>query len=297
MTLKNWLQAARLRTLPLALSCIIVGTACAIAVDSFDAIIFIFAVLTTVFLQVLSNFANDYGDAISGKDDKRIGPERTVQSGKISPNAMKKAMFLFVGLSLLSGLILLFYALQDYILYVLLFIVLGIASIAAAIKYTVGTNPYGYRGLGDLFVFIFFGLVGVIGTYFLYTKSFDWTILLPASGVGLFSVAVLHFNNMRDIENDKMTKKNTLAVYLGLANAKVYQYIVLVIAMASFIIYALINHFALKQYLFLLIYPVFAQMMKSMMNIHLPKDFDPFLKKTALSTFILSILFLIAQFL
>lgn len=293
MDVKAWISAARLRTLPLALSSIVFGAACSIYFGTFSWLIFGLAVLTTILLQILSNYANDYGDAVSGKDNEgRIGPSRAVASGEISKESMKKAMSLFAVLSFVSGIILLYLAFHDNWIYLVFFVLLGIGAIAAAIKYTVGKNPYGYSGLGDLFVFLFFGLVGVMGSFFLFNQTFEWTICLPAICAGSLSVAVLNFNNMRDIENDKRTGKITVAVRLGLQKAKQYQYILIVCAFAALISFALIEGFRLQQYAFLLLAPLFAQMIKAMIKINKPHEFDPFLKKTALGTFGLSLLFL-----
>ena len=293
--MKVWIQAARLRTLPLAMSSIIFGSACAVHFDVFNPWIFILALTTTVCLQILSNFANDYGDALSGKDNEgRIGPSRAVSSGEISSSAMKNAMVIFAGFSFVLGLFLILLAFSNDLLYLLVFLVLGLAAIAAAIKYTVGKNPYGYRGLGDLFVFLFFGLVGILGSYFLFSKQLDWVVVLPAISGGCLSVAVLNFNNMRDIENDTKTGKRTLAVMLGLQRAKQYQYILIIMGFFALIVFALLENFNLRQYLFLLLAPFFAQMIKSMIRNNNPVAFDPYLKKTALGTFGLSLLFLIA---
>ena len=279
MDIKPWIAAARLRTLPLALSSIITGSACAVYYGNFKWSIAIFAALTTILLQILSNYANDYGDAISGKDNAgRIGPKRAVASGEISKESMKKAVITFSTLSLITGIILLFLAFESS-LFIVLFLLIGFAAIAAAIKYTVGKNPYGYNGLGDLFVFIFFGIVGVFGTYFLFSKQLDFMVLLPAVCIGFLSVAVLNFNNMRDIENDANTGKITLAVKLGLANAKIYQYLVVVFALFALIAFAFFNGFNLRQYTFLLLAPFFAQMIKKIIRINKPVEFDPFLKK------------------
>ncbi len=295
MNLKVWISAARLRTLPLALSSILFGSACSLYFGSFNWLIFGLAILTTIFLQVLSNYANDYGDAVSGKDDEgRIGPSRAVASGEISKESMKKAVVVFSILSLLSGLSLLLVAFKEHWLFLLLFLLIGLGAIAAAIKYTIGKNPYGYNALGDFFVFVFFGLVGVFGSFFLYTMQFEWTLVLPAITAGFLSVAVLNFNNMRDIENDEKTGKITLAVRLGLQRAKQYQYVLIVLGVLSLTAFAFIEGFRLRQYLFLFLAPFFAQMIKSMIKINKPPEFDPFLKKTALGTFGLSILFLIS---
>lgn len=293
MSLKHWIEAARFRTLPLALSSIIMGTACALHYGYFNWAIFILAVITTIILQVLSNFANDYGDAVSGKDNEgRIGPQRAVASGAITKESMKKAVILFAFLSFFSGISLLFVAFENW-LFILIFLILGLAAIAAAIKYTVGKNPYGYNGLGDVFVYIFFGLVGVIGSYFLFSKSFEALVLLPATTIGLLSVAVLNLNNMRDIENDEKTGKHTLAVKMGLKKAKAYEYIIILLAFLSLITFALMQSFILKQYLFLILVPFFAQMIKKFLVIFNPQDFDPYLKKLALGTFLLSVLFIV----
>ena len=295
MNVKVWIAAARLRTLPLALSSIITGTACALFFGIFDWFIFIFAVLTTVVLQVLSNYANDYGDAISGKDNEgRIGPSRAVASGEISKEDMKKAVQLFAGLAFIFGSILLFVSFSKDLIWAFVFLMIGLGAIAAAIMYTVGKNPYGYSGLGDLFVFLFFGLVGVFGTFFLYAKSIEWRVILPAICIGFLSTAVLNFNNMRDIENDAKTAKNTLAVKLGLQRAKQYQYLVIFLGFMMLIGFAYLNSFSLQQYVFLVMAPFFAQIVKAMIKINKPGEFDPFLKKTALGTFLLSILFLIS---
>lgn len=293
MNIKPWIEAARLRTLPLALSSIITGSACAVYYGNFKWSIAFFAMLTTIFLQVLSNYANDYGDAVSGKDNEgRIGPKRAVASGEITKESMKKALILFTTLSFLSGVVLLILAFKN-ILFISLFLFIGLGAIAAAIKYTVGKNPYGYNGLGDFFVFLFFGIVGVAGTYFLFSKQVELMVFLPAICIGFLSVAVLNFNNMRDIENDAKTGKNTLAVKLGLQNAKMYQYIIIVFAFFAIIAFAFFNDFELQQYTFLLLAPLFAQMIKKVIRINKPIEFDPFLKKTAIGTFLLSILFLI----
>lgn len=295
MNIKDWLAAARLRTLPLALSSIITGSACALFFGFFNYWILILAICTTIVLQVLSNYANDYGDAVSGKDNEgRIGPSRAVASGAISKEAMKKAVQLFSILALAFGSILLIVSFANELIWILVFFGIGIAAIAAAIKYTVGKNPYGYNGLGDLFVFIFFGMVGVFGTFFLYAKQVEWAVLLPAICIGLLSVAVLNFNNMRDIENDAKTSKNTLAVKLGLQRAKQYQYVIILLGFIALIAFAFLNNFRLQQYVFLLLAPFFAQLIKAMIRINKPAEFDPFLKKTAIGTFLLSLLFLLS---
>ena len=198
----------------------------------FNYIIPILALITTLGFQVLSNFANDYGDGVKGTDNEdRIGPMRALQSGIISPKEMKRAMVITAILTLISAILLIYVSLGiERLLISLFFLVLGIAAIWAAIKYTVGDNAYGYRGLGDVFVFIFFGPVSIMGIYFLITKGLEWFMIFPSITVGLLSVAVLNLNNMRDIESDKKAGKNTIVVKMGLAKAKLVHYGFVVIA-------------------------------------------------------------------
>ena len=295
MNIKPWIQAARLRTLPLAFSCIISGSAIALQQDKFDIVIFILALLTTLLLQILSNYANDYGDAVSGKDDNRIGEKRMVASGEISKESMKKAVFTFAGLAFISGLALIVYSIANYIM-VLAFIALGLAAIWAAIKYTAGKNPYGYSGYGDMFVFIFFGLVGVLASSFLHTKDFSWLSILPAITIGSFSTAVLTLNNLRDIKNDALTGKNTTIVKMGFDKGKGYFAILLFVGIITLIAYAIISGFANRQYLFLLGMISIAGIIKRVLNTNTPAEIDPFLKKTAISTFLVSVLFFVAMF-
>ena len=293
---KAWISAFRLRTLPLAFSCIITGTAIAHAYGFFDGLTFALAILTTLFLQVLSNLANDYGDAEKGTDNEnRIGPERAIQSGIISPASMKKGMVVFVLLSLFSGLSLVFYATKDNnFLLPLAFVLLGIGAIIAAIKYTAGKGAYGYKGLGDLFVFLFFGIVGVGGTFFLYAKTWDLKILLPSMTIGLFSSAVLNLNNMRDIHNDEASGKRTLVVKIGLKNAVKYHLVILVLGMLSAIFFVLSEPFKLINLLFLISFLPLLLHLKKVVKTATPKDFDPELKKVALTTFLFSLLFWIS---
>jgi 1,4-dihydroxy-2-naphthoate octaprenyltransferase len=290
-----WIKAFRLRTLPLAFSSIITGTA--LAIDHFDAVIFVLAILTTLFLQILSNLANDYGDAEKGTDNEnRIGPERAIQSGAISKCQMKKAIIIFVILSFSFGVSLVAYSMRNsHLGYTLLLIVTGISCIVAAIKYTAGKKAYGYRGLGDVFVFIFFGLVGVLGSKFLYTASFELASLLPAMTIGLLSTAVLNLNNMRDWENDKASGKNTLVVKIGLTKAKKYHFTILIIGIASSIFYASQLGFRLVELTFVLAFiPVVFHLRRVAEIQENPTDFDPELKKVALSTFLFSLLFLLS---
>ena len=289
----SWIKAARLRTLPLSLSGIIVGSFIAASKGFFDPVICILALCTTIGFQIISNFANDYGDGVKGTDNEdRVGPERALQSGEISPKEMKNAISLTGVISIALALWLIYVAFgTDYVFYSILFIVLGIGCVAAAIKYTVGDNAYGYSGYGDLFVFLFFGLLSVCGTYFLYTKSLDITIFLPAFSIGLLSVGVLNLNNMRDRESDKKSGKNTIVVKIGNEFARYYHFYLLGASFLFALLYTVINFRSAYQFLFILAYiPVFKHLLTVYRNKD-PKALDPELKKLALSTFLFAILF------
>ncbi|MGR5196665.1 1,4-dihydroxy-2-naphthoate polyprenyltransferase [Vibrio rotiferianus] len=240
-SLKIWLEAARPKTLPLALVSILTGSVLAYSAGHFSLTIAIMAFVTATLLQILSNLANDYGDAVQGTDnDNRLGPQRAMQSGAVTSAQMKLAIIFNIILTAIAGLTLVFYALSSFES-IITFIGLGILAIIAAIAYTMGSKPYGYVGLGDLSVFIFFGLLGVSGTYFLHTGHVDATLFLPALGCGLLAVAVLNINNMRDIENDSECGKRTMAVRLGQRKAKQYHFILLGCALLSFASYLLIQ--------------------------------------------------------
>jgi 1,4-dihydroxy-2-naphthoate octaprenyltransferase len=291
--MKDWIKAFRLRTLPLTFSCIIVGTALASKNGFYDSTLFILALSTTLFLQILSNLANDYGDTQKGTDNEnRIGPIRGVQSGTISISQIKTAIIVFVILALVSGLSLVFYATREInFWYTTGFIVLGVLAIISAIKYTSGKGAYGYKGMGDIFVFIFFGIVGVSGTYFLFTNSFDKTILLPSISIGLFSAAVLNLNNMRDCENDKASGKNTLVVKVGLSSAKRYHLLIIIVGMLSSFFFIFNENFKLINFIFLVSFIPFILHLLRVRKVTEPKHFDPELKKVALTTFLFAVLF------
>lgn len=299
--MKHWIEAARLRTLPLSVSGIIVGSMYALANPTDDVLtptevfnwkLFAFAILTTLGLQILSNFANDYGDGIKGTDNEdRVGPKRTIQSGVITPQAMKRAIILTSGLTLFSAIYLIYLAFGAHNLgYSLFYLILGIAAIASAIRYTVGNSAYGYRGFGDVFVFVFFGLVSTLGVNFLYSKQLDAILILPATAIGFLSVAVLNLNNMRDEASDRKSGKNTLVVKMGIENAKKYHYFLIVGAMVLVLIFALLSHFHFDQYLFLIAYLPLVKHLITVRKTQKNKLLDPELKKVALSTFALSVL-------
>jgi len=291
---KAWVSAFRLRTLPLALSSIIMGSFLAAKDGSFKLLICLLAILTTIFLQILSNLANDYGDSQNGADSVfRKGPQRAVQSGKISPEAMKKGMYLFGGLSLVTGIILLVNAISFSAFGTFgFFLILGILSIVAAIKYTAGKNPYGYAGLGDISVFLFFGLVGVGGCYYLHTHTLDYKILLPAFACGFFSAAVLNINNIRDIESDKLAGKYSIPVRLGKGKAKIYHWFLLIGGFGSAFTYILLNeNHSAGKWLFLLSFPLILITGIKVTKENESEKIDPQLKLMALSTLAFVILF------
>lgn len=289
--MKNWIQAARLRTLPLSVSGIIVGSFYAMHQGVFDGQIFSLAMLTTLGLQILSNFANDYGDGVKGTDNEtRIGPERAIQSGAISVKQMKNGIILTSILTFLIAVLLIYVSFgKENFFYTLLFLVLGVASIVAALKYTIGNSAYGYRGLGDVFVFLFFGLLSVLGSYFLYAKEFDWLLVLPACAIGLLSTGVLNLNNMRDELSDKASNKNTLVVKIGGKKAKIYHFTIVIVAMLSLLVFAFAK-FQPVQYVFLIGFIPLLLHLKRISAYQNPKQYDPELKVLALSTFLLSIL-------
>ncbi len=295
--IKKWISAARLRTLPLSLSGIILASFLAATNGFFDWKIFVFAMLTTVGLQVISNFANDYGDGVKGTDNEdRVGPKRALQSGEITPKQMKNAIVITTVFTLIVAVILIYLSFgKDNFLYSLMFFVLGLLSIMAAIKYTVGKNAYGYYGFGDVFVFLFFGLLSVCGSYFLYTKTLDITIFLPAFSVGLLSVGVLNLNNMRDYNSDKKSHKKTLVVKNGLVFAKYYHYLLLIFAFLFSVLFVIIHFVSFKQFLFFIAFiPIFLHF-KTVYQNKDPVTLDPELKKLALSTFLFAILFGLGQ--
>jgi 1,4-dihydroxy-2-naphthoate octaprenyltransferase len=291
-SLQHWVAAARLRTLPLALSSILAGGLLAMPDPAFESLSFVLIVLTAIFLQVLSNFANDYGDSIHGADSsERKGPKRFVQQGLISSAQMKRAVWFFAILSFVAGLSLLLFSAYRWGWEVLvLFLVLGIFAIAAAITYTAGSLPYGYYGLGDISVLFFFGIVGVCGTNFLLIGKFIPNLLFPALSLGLFAVGVLNLNNLRDVESDQKAGKLSIPVRLGYENGKIYHYVILIAAMGSGLLFALLEAQKWTQWLFILSYPFFIFNLIAVGKAKDPQSLDPLLKKLALSTLFFALL-------
>jgi 1,4-dihydroxy-2-naphthoate octaprenyltransferase len=307
MDVKSYVKAARLRTLPLSVSGIILGSYLGnqfvnnlsetnIQSSIWESSIFWLAILTTIGFQVLSNFANDYGDGIKGSDKNRTGEARMVSSGAITPKQMKSAMLCTIVVTLIIALLLIYVAFgSENFGFSVLFLGLGIASIVAAMKYTMGTSAYGYSGFGDLFVFLFFGLLSVVGSYFLYTKALNLKIFFPAISIGLLSTAVLNLNNLRDRAEDKKNNKNTLVVKLGLNKAKIYHYFLYFLALISALLYIFLDFRSIYQFIFLV---AFIPLIKNIITVSknkIPAELDGELKKVALSTFLFAILFGIGQ--
>ena len=292
---KIWLQASRLRTLPLSLSGIIVGNGLAYGSDQFSLVILYLSLATTIAFQVLSNFANDYGDGVKGTDNEStIGPARVLQQGLLTREELKRGIQICAAVSLVFIFALIYVAFgTSDLLYSLIFIILGIASVVAAIKYTVGSNAYGYRALGDLFVFLFFGGVSVLGSYFLQAQEFQIDLILPATALGFLSVGVLNLNNMRDIHTDKEVNKITMAVLLGASLSKAYHAFLLIGAVLTTVFYVKMD--IQPTYLFMIAVLPMMIHLRRVLGYTDPKEFDPELKRLALCTFLFAILFAIGQ--
>jgi 1,4-dihydroxy-2-naphthoate octaprenyltransferase len=298
--MNRWIEAARPRTLPLAIASILLGNFLAYAAGKFSFLTGFLAILTTLLLQILSNFANDLGDSTHGVDnDNRKVALRAVQTGKISQAEMKQAVVITSLLSLMAGISLIFVGLSHASWEsIISFLGIGILAILAAIAYTVGKKPYGYMGLGDLSVFLFFGWVGTFGTYYLQTEILNFYILIPASGCGLLSVAVLNLNNLRDIENDRKTGKNSIPVRIGKIFGFYYQKVIMTLGFSTFIIYLMYQGkpIQLAQNIILMVgwYPL-VQIIRHLNPQMTPAQIDPYLKKTALSTLFMIVIFGISQ--
>lgn len=296
--LKAWIISLRLRTLPLALSTIFMGSIVAAWQDQFNGQVLLWAALTTLFLQILSNLANDYGDAVSGADNEtRVGPQRMIQSGAISLSQMKAAIIISILLALISGITLLFVAFDGFQWKQLLFLILGFAAIAAAIRYTIGKNPYGYKGLGDLYVFIFFGILGVAGSWFLHTNSWQWEVLLPAATIGFFSAGVLNLNNIRDIESDRASQKITLVVRMGRRAAAWYHLVLLGSGWLTFLAYVLLNSELTHLWPILISLPLFMRNIWITFTNRQAHKLDNELRNLSLSTLLFVILSAVTVFL
>jgi len=290
---KSWIKAARLRTLPLAMSGILMGAALSYFDSAFQTKVTVLAIVTALFIQIFSNFANDYGDSQKGTDNQhRVGPKRTVQSGEISPKQMKVGMVVLIVLSLVTGIWLVAEGTKGLDLTTfLLFLAFGIVALIAAYRYTAGTNPYGYAGLGDVAVFLFFGILPVVGTYFLNAHQLNPEIFLPAISIGLFSTGVLNLNNMRDIENDRNSGKNTVVVRMGSNKSKHYHTCLIVIGWITAVTFVALRFQSVYQAIFLLTLPLFINDLIKINRIKEPRQLDPFLKKLSIATLLFTVLF------
>ena len=286
------MAATRPRTLPLALSSIGMGSFLAAWQHQFSWPVFLLASLTTIFLQILSNLANDYGDFVHGADSiTREGPSRAVQSGAIPAKTMRRALYLLVALSLISGIALLAIALGAKKDLFIIFLTLGIAAIIAAIAYTNGKKPYGYVGLGDVFVLIFFGIIGVLGTYYLHAQNLNYDMLLPALSCGFFSTGVLNVNNIRDINSDKEAGKKSIPVRFGKKKAGIYHAFLLLFGIVFSIIFMVFNYQGPWQFLFILSVPLFIFNIYKVNKYSTVQKLDPLLRQLAISTMLYVILF------
>lgn len=296
---KIWLQAARLRTLPLSVSGIFVGAGMAFYEDAFDYKILILAILATLGFQVLSNYANDYGDGVKGTDNEdRVGPARAIQQGLLTPSQLKKGMWVTAMITIVVVIALIWVAFgKDQLVISLVYFFLGVAAIVAAIKYTVGKSAYGYRGLGDFFVLLFFGFVSVLGTYFLFTMRWPSYHILAALSIGLLATVVLHLNNMRDRESDAKVGKNTLAVVLGKNGALRYHNLLVGIGILSWIFFLYMGNFPGPFFLSCI---TFSTLLIHFIKVQKTTDhrlLDPQLKVVALSTFLLALSFFLISLL
>jgi 1,4-dihydroxy-2-naphthoate octaprenyltransferase len=290
--LKLWLSAIRLRTLPLSVSGIIIGGSIAYYNGYFNAITFIFALLVTLAFQILSNLANDFGDGVKGTDnEKRIGPERAIQSGKITPDEMFEAIKINILVVIFLVFTLIYSAFGSHnFLYSMLFFILAVLSIFAALKYTIGESAYGYRALGDLMVFLFFGVLSVMGSYFLFARTLEHVLILPAIIIGLLSTGVLNLNNMRDLETDEESNKITVAVKFGLERAKKYHAFLIISALILGLAFGILYYRSLASILFFIAFIPIIKHLLFVFKAKEPKTLDSQLKVLALSTFLLSVL-------
>ncbi|OUR90764.1 1,4-dihydroxy-2-naphthoate octaprenyltransferase [Flavobacteriales bacterium 34_180_T64] len=290
--LKPWLSAIRLRTLPLSVSGIIMGACFAEYNGFFNIYILILALLTTISLQILSNLANDYGDGMKGTDNEnRVGPERAIQSGSITPEQMFDGIKINIFITIILSVSLIYTSFgTGNFLYAMLFFLLGGFAIYSALTYTMGDSAYGYRGLGDVFVFLFFGLVSCIGSYILFGKQIDHVLMLPAISLGFLSVGVLNLNNMRDIDSDKLSNKITLAVKLGKKKAKVYHMVLIFSAIVLSLVFSILYYTSLWNFLFYISYIPLVIHIRKIHVANAPNEYDSQLKVLALTTFLFSVL-------
>ena len=289
--LKMWFLAIRPRTLVLSLAGTLVGGFVALSEGSANIGAWSLCAVTAMLLQALSNLANDYGDFEKGVDNaERVGPKRPLMKGQLSAAQMKKAIVVTTVLALLSGAVLVFWVSRLNIYELTFFALLGLAAVAAAMLYTLGKRPYGYRGLGDVYCFIFFGIAAVFGTYYLTAHQANWAVLLPAAAMGFMSNAVLNINNMRDAENDRLNGKKSLVVKIGQKNAYIYHVALIVSAFVCLVVFAVMSGKPLWSYAFLLLFPFFVKDLVGIKKTP-PEQLDPYLGKQAVKTFVLALAF------
>lgn len=229
--MNKWLIGARVKTLPAAISPVLIGTSYAQDINWINAAL---ALVVALFLQIAVNYANDYSDGIKGTDSNRVGPTRLVASGLASARAVKNASYFCFLIAAIAGSILSL-SISKWLF------VIGALSILAAWGYTGGRKPYGYLGFGEVSVFVFFGLIATIGSYYIQSKEINWQIFLLSIPVGCLSCAVLVINNLRDLSNDKLVGKRTLAVLLGDKKTRNFYTVLLVVSQLISVIAAIVN--------------------------------------------------------
>ena len=292
--IQAWIAAFRPRTLFLAAAGVILGSGLALHVGRFDLTSALLTLSTALLLQLLSNLANDLGDFVKGTDRTggRVGPVRSVQSGKITPHQMKAGIGITTLITMVSGLILLLRLFHTIgLIVVVVFIIVGFFSLLSALFYTLGQRPYGYKGWGDFFAFLFFGPIAVVGTYYLQAQSIDFRSILPSIGMGLLSAMILNVNNMRDIVNDAQSGKRTIAVRLGLNQAKMYHAMMTMGVYVCFLIYSFIYAYTPWYRFTYVIVFVFQFILLTQIFKKEGRELDPYLRKTALSAFLLGVVF------
>ncbi len=290
---KIWIKALRLQTLLLSFSCAIMGIFLAADNDVVRWPVILLTILTAMLLQIVSNIANDYGDALSGADNiNRKGPERITHTGLISLQEMKTMVYIFTVIAFIFGVALVITGLSDAPLSTkLLFLALGVLAIIAAVSYTMGKKPYGYRGYGDLFVFLFFGLLGVMGSYFMQTQTINATILLPAISIGVFTVAVLNINNIRDEYSDREAEKRTVVVIYGARFAKRYHLILITTGIVTAVTYNILTWSTWLNLLWLLVLPLLLSVTWRVWRNDDPSELIPELPKHVLATLLFTLAF------
>lgn len=282
----------RLRTLPLSMAGVILGTLLAVADYNVNGWVAVLILLTTVCLQILSNLSNELGDVLRGTDtEDRLGPGYGLNTGEMTVGQMKVLIGIFVGLCIVFGTLMTWLAFGTlWDLTPILVLMMGAAAIAGAMKYTLGRNPYGYRAKGDIYVFLFFGLVAVLGAYFVCTQGvgLTWKLLLPAAGIGCFSVGVLNVNNIRDMKTDAANRV-TVAIKLGERKAKIYQTVLICLGWCCMIAFTLLCWPDWRHWIWVVTLPLYIVHLRGVWT-RTDRALDPMLPLLVMSTFALSVL-------